>query len=124
MCNIGEYADALTKNELPPCFIRIDVAHFINTYSKLFGKRAGLEKIFWLAVIGQLLMCEHEREAKDILRSLYIVASSATAGLLLNNKPSLCEEHKDKLDALIRGISLSYLDKIIYPNQKSKSFIT
>jgi len=34
--NIDDYADAFRNTTLPKCYIRIDVAHFIKKYVKIF----------------------------------------------------------------------------------------
>lgn len=67
------------------------------------GKKASRFEIFWMAVIGQLIICCDEKEAKTILRSIFIVATFVTIGSLPNDEKSLCQKHKDILDKLIKG---------------------
>lgn len=33
---VEEYCDACEENNMPTCYIRIDVAHFIKTYANFF----------------------------------------------------------------------------------------
>ena len=95
--NIRDYAAKIMNGEVPPCFIRLDANHFIHTYARFL-------KIFWMAVIGQLVMRRTPEKAKDILRSMFIVAKSKIEEKLLNGEWSSCEIHKNKLETLITGI--------------------
>lgn len=112
--NIRDYAAKIANGEDLPCFIRLDVAHFIKTYRNILAKpmRATV-RVFWLAVIGQLIICRSSVKAREIIRSILIVAKSEFEGDLSNGLPTSCEIHKKKLEGLITG-KFSICNFILY----------
>lgn len=84
-----QYADACADiNNLPRCYIRIDVAHFLRKYSRYLtasGVRP-LSKTFLMGTVGALIMCKKLGDAEEIVRHLLLITSSETIG---DGTPSL-----------------------------------
>lgn len=84
-------------NTLPKCYVRIDVAHFIKKYFKFCSSLNKGVNIFYLGAIGQLILCKNIENAKKIIKSNFIIASSETNGNLKNSHPTQCEKEQNKL---------------------------
>lgn len=79
--NIEEYADVFIKDvDLPKCYVRIDVAHFMKNYSTVFKSLNKRVKTFYLGAIGQLILCRNIVNAKEIIKSIFTTALSETNG--------------------------------------------
>lgn len=102
---IEEYAEACHGTDVPDVFIRLDVAHFMKLYATFFKKHAKQTKIkrFYLAVIGQIVMCRNISDAEILLRSVFILCFSESDGLLSDGSDSLCEKAKKYLRCVITG---------------------
>lgn len=83
------------RRNLPKCFIRIDVSHFIKAIVnwRELHEVHKKTKQFYIRVIGQLLLATDLVEAKALLGSIIIVASSETEGFV-EGRPSQCETEK------------------------------
>lgn len=108
---IEQYADACQGPIMPPCYVRLDNAHFIKIYSSFFKAANTLRriKIFYLVALGQLIMAKTITEAKNILEALFFTLRSETDGKLPNGLDSEVEKAKDFLKKLIVGIDVSIL---------------
>lgn len=95
--NIDDYADAFRNSNLPKCYVRIDVAHFIKQYSKTCKTLNKRIKTFYLGAIGQLILCRSITQVKEIIRSIFTVALSETDGNLQNGYPTHCDLERIKL---------------------------
>ena len=62
--------------ELPVCYVRIDVAHFLNLYAKFLRSTETRKKVrvFYKAFVGQLILARNEERAKEILKAILVVA--------------------------------------------------
>ncbi|MDH3003855.1 MAG: hypothetical protein NHF97_00045 [Flavobacteriia bacterium] len=114
------YQALISNTALPKCFIRIDVAHFIQSvcrWKELHPSKVKRKvRQFYIRGVGQLLLCTSLSEAKSILKALIITASSETEGFS-NLIPTLCErEKKQLLQKFSRGIEHDPLNKIININ--------
>lgn len=95
--NIYEYSDSFKVDiARVKVRIRIDNAHFINTHTKLLSDLNRKVKIFYLAVIGQLILCETLEDAEEIFTSLFILSNCESGG-------SKCFEEIEKIKSLIVG---------------------
>lgn len=65
---LDEYADACKENDLPACYIRIDVAHFIKKYANFLKNSHSRIKQFYLSALGQLILCRNIETAEDLLK--------------------------------------------------------
>lgn len=73
--------------------------------SRLFkGPTSFATKTFWLAVIGQLIICQSIEQCRKMLESIFIVAKSPTDGRKKNKDSTPCEIHREKLESLIGGM--------------------
>lgn len=94
------YSDACKDDQLPMCYIRIDVAHFIKKYSNFLKNARPRIKKFYLSLLGQLILCRNVEIAEEILTSLLVISRSETEVNTQQNKPTMCEEHKMKVKHL------------------------
>lgn len=99
---LEEYCEMLFEDKLPDVFVRIDVAHFMKKYSRLFQSinRTKIKR-FYLGIIGQLVVCQSMEKAKDILKSFFTVCYSDNDGYHDNGEKTLCATAKSKLHPLI-----------------------
>lgn len=104
---ISDYADACYGSNVPSCYIRIDNAHFINTYVKLLENAPRQVATFYKAVMGQLIICQNLETAKKIIRSLLLVSQCETDGNLRNGNETEAEKAKNYLMTLITDDNVS-----------------
>lgn len=95
--NIEDYADACNNSNLPKCYVRIDVAHFVKKYSNFLKPLSKRVKIFYLGAIGQLILCRSITSAKEIIQSIFVVALSETDGKLKTGNVTQCDKARIKL---------------------------
>lgn len=99
-----DYANACkNKTCLPKCYIRINVAHWIKTYANVLKSVPRRIKIFYMAAIGQLIMCRNTDDAAEILKGILITSRSETEGTLINGEETTCEREKRKLRSTLTG---------------------
>lgn len=99
--NIEDYADAFKNSNLPKCYIRIDVAHFIKLYVKTCKTLNKRVKTFYLGAIGQLILCRNIINAKEIVKSIFTIALSETDGNLKSGCSTHCDLERIKLTNLM-----------------------
>lgn len=77
---ITEYVNACFLKKKIPCFIRIDVAHFMHKYAILLKESTTLVKKFFLVAIGQLILSRSDNEAYRILKCVLLISQSQSCG--------------------------------------------
>jgi len=100
---IKDYANACKNKIMPECYIRTDVAHCIKMYANLKKNLPRRIKIFYIAAIGQLIMCQNIDNAAIIFRAILTVALSETEGTLANGEETPCEKEKKRLKSIVTG---------------------
>ena len=104
---LEEYCEQCSGEQLPDIFVRIDNAHFIKKYAQLLKSLLGPSKVevkrFYLAVIGQLIVCQSIEQAEEILKCFFTVCYSKFDGQHENGMQTLCATEKTKLRSLIKG---------------------
>ena len=98
---LEEYCDTCKEDNLPTCYIRIDVAHFIKTYANFLKDVRPRVKAFYLSLLGQLILSRSINAAKEILKGLLIIARSETEGITTNDDKTICEIYKIKMKNLL-----------------------
>jgi len=106
--NIDDYADAFRNTTLPKCYIRIDVAHFIKKYVKIFQSLNKRVKIFYLGAIGQLILSRNIKSARVIVKSIFTIALSETDGNLQSGYTTQCDLERVKLVNLMTTSNADY----------------
>lgn len=95
---IMEYSNAcFPKKLLPRCFIRIDNAHFINTYSKFLRNTTRLVRIFFLSLIGKLIVVKNMEEACKLLKTILVISQSETDGEDCMGQETPCQRYKKEI---------------------------
>lgn len=99
---INECFDVLLQKKsykLPPCFIRVDVAHFIKMICQrdCLRKKPHRVKDFYVLSIAQLVKSQSLEEAKVLIRSIAVVALSETEGNNSFGNPIMSEVSKSNL---------------------------
>lgn len=105
---IKDYANACKIKVIPECYIRIDVAHFIKTYANFLKNLPRRIKVFYMAAIGQLIMCRNIDEAAIMLKAILTIARSETEGKLASGEETCCEKEKNRLKSVIKLVSPFY----------------
>lgn len=100
---IEEYADSLNTIDFKDCkiYIRIDIAHTLHKYATYCARLRKPIKVFYMACIGQLILCSSKSEAENLLIKIFTVCLAEMDGNLRNGKASPCEEAKSFLYNLI-----------------------
>lgn len=83
---LDKYADACKENNLPACYIRFDVAHFIKKYANFLKDSRPRIKQFYLSLLGQFILCRDIENAEDLLKGILIIARSETESETRENK--------------------------------------
>lgn len=112
---IRQYTDAYFNNSTSMesvTLVSIDVAHFMKIWSKflfeVFGRRRAL-KVFYMACIGQLILCTSVDAARSLVRKLFMVCLSETDGSNFDSgNLTFCEISKKSLKQLITGLQTEY----------------
>lgn len=100
---IEQYADAY-RNTVPQCYVRIDVAHFLKTYSDALKPALRPVLTFYLAVIGQIVLCRKVEDARKIVKALLLISQCELDGNIEETSvKSDCETQKQFLEHLITG---------------------
>ena len=111
---IEEYVQSYQYG-LPPCYIQIDVAHFMKIYAEFWKKTDKPRKVrtFYKAAIGQLIQARKEEDTIRILKAIFTIAHSETDGPILKSKLNTqCEESKQFLLSLIDPKNLEIEEEI------------
>lgn len=109
---VKEYA-AACENELPSCYIRLDVAHFIKLYANFLKTATKSKKIrvFYKASMGQLILCRNIEKAAKVLKGILIVAYCDTDGHLLDSdQETECDKQRKFLKNLLNPQELEESD--------------
>lgn len=77
------------------------MAHFIKTYANFLKDAVPRVKVFYLSLLGQLILCCNIYAAEEILKGILIIARSETEGMTKNNERTLCETYKIKMKNLL-----------------------
>ena len=78
---------------LPPCFVRVDVAHCIKIISRwdCLRKKGNRLREFYLRAMAQLLQSVTMDQAKELIRSIVVVALSESEGSDAKGTPVFSE---------------------------------
>ncbi len=89
--------------KVPPCFVRVDVAHCIKMICRwdCLKKKTHRIKDFFVRSIAQLLMSQSMDDARELLRCITIVALSETEGSDNSGATLISERCKKYLKARI-----------------------
>lgn len=101
---INEYVQAFQTYGLPHCYIRMDVAHFLKLNVNFLSTitKSIKVKVFYKAILGQLIQCRNMKMSTKIMKSILILANCENDGYLLNTKTeTTCEVEKKFLKNLI-----------------------
>lgn len=95
---------------LPSCFIRVDIAHILKFVEINIRRRV---KEFYIRVIGQLAMATDLKEAKLIIKNIFIIILAKDEGQ--NNSQRIpCEEAKKLfIQGLSYGVQQSIVNSVI-----------
>lgn len=103
---IEQYCDIFLTDELPDCYIRIDVAHFLKIYCNVLRGISRLVKKFYMGVIGKIILCTDLQSARKIIKNALIVSMNETEGVLGDpSSQTSCNIAKQCLINLITGQS-------------------
>lgn len=103
---IEQYCDVFLTKELPDCYNRIDVAHFLKIYSNLLKVIPRLVKKFYMSVIGKMILCTDLQTARTLIKNSLIVSMNETEGVLGDkNAETSCNIAKQYLINSITGQS-------------------
>lgn len=77
-----DLATGVQTNQLPPCYIRIDVAHLIKNVVTTDSLKTVRKKVrdFYIRCVGILLKTDNIEEAKDFITKVLLIANSTTEG--------------------------------------------
>lgn len=69
---------------LPPCYVRIDVAHLIKNTADCDALKGVQKKVrdFYIRCVGQLVLTDNFVDAQILIKCILTVANSATEGNL------------------------------------------
>lgn len=98
--SIDEYA-AKCWDDIPTCYIRIDVAHFMKGYANFLKGVNRRIKTFFLKCMGQLIFAQTLQEAEEILGAIIVIAKSETEGSLPDGTSTLSETYKQKMKHIL-----------------------
>lgn len=89
--------------KVPPCFVRVDVAHCIKMICQwdCLKNKPHRIKDFFVRSMAQLLKSQSMEDAREILRNITIVALSETEGNDSSGAPNISERCKKYLKAQI-----------------------
>jgi len=76
-------------------------AHFIKVYANFLKDALSRVKVFYLSLLGQLILSCNINIAGEILRAILIIARSETEDMTRNNEVTLCETYKIKMKSLL-----------------------
>lgn len=99
------------KEALPPCFIRLDISHFVKNLHRLdlFKKIDRRVSKFYLCCIGVMIKCESFEDIKNITTHILIVANNPSEGALLNGQLLPTQSSRNNLSKLVRTHDLTFV---------------
>ena len=101
---IEEYASSLYAGNYSTIYLRLDVAHTMHKYAVFLSRLRKPIKTFYMACIGQLVICTSKSDAELLITKILCVCLAETDGNLKNGKPTICEQAKnDLMDAVTTG---------------------
>lgn len=77
-----QYCDVFLTKELPDCYIRINVAHFLKTHSTILKGISLLVKKLYMSVIGKIILSADLQTASTLIKNSLIVSMNETEGVL------------------------------------------
>lgn len=99
------------------------MAHFIKIYANFLSKVNASIKKFYLALIGQLVLCQNMEDAAEILYSIFLICQCVTGGSLQNGKSSSCSNHKIKMRKLLDPAAENLDDDVVeFPPEDTSIF--
>ena len=121
--SIEDYADSL-RYEIPPCYIRLDVAHFKNLYNVFFKDVRPIVSKLYKKVLNLFIESRSVDEAREHLRRFLIICLSETEGLNSSGEKTQCEITKNELKAILTiedsDSIKAFVKKDIPPDEESK----
>lgn len=94
--SIDEYV-ARCWDDIPTCYIRIDVTPFLKSYANFLKGVNRRIKTFYLKCIRQLILAQNLQEAEEILEAIIVIAKSETERSVPEGIPTLSETYKQKM---------------------------
>lgn len=84
------------SSKLPPCFVRVDVAHCIKLVTRweCLRKKVKRVKEFYIRAVAQLITSVSLTDAKDLIKAIFIVALSEAEGCDEMGKTLMSESSK------------------------------
>lgn len=98
---LNEYCNACYIGKDIECFVRIDVAHFIKNYCDFFHNKTRVQKKFYMAAIGHLILATKFSDAEKIIGYLLTICQSETEGTRPDGTDSYCLEAINALQQLL-----------------------
>lgn len=95
----GVLARKPEDSKLPPCFIRVDVAHCIKLISwwECLRQRGNRVREFYLQAMAQLLQSDTLEDTRELIHSIAVVAFSESEGNDYKGLPVVSETCKTQL---------------------------
>lgn len=111
---IVEYADSFCpssdtniNSSTPPCYIRIDVAHYMKIWAVFFKQRKKQIRSevaqFYKTTIGKLILCRDITKAAQIVHAILLISRSPYDGQKADESLSACERQKKVMDHILTG---------------------
>lgn len=107
---INQYADQFFTKDLPACYIRIDVAHFIKSWANFMRSVRFEVGKFYKVAIGKLVLCRKVEDAERIVRAVLTIARSENDGETKDGRMSACNKQKAFMSQFITTNILDELD--------------
>lgn len=75
---INDYVAKCWDGDMPKCYVRIDIAHFMKGYANFLSGVNRRVKTLYLKCMGQLIFTQTLQEAEEILSAIIFIAKSET----------------------------------------------
>lgn len=95
-----EYVNACYSKKSVPCYIRIDVAHFMHKYAILLKDLTLRLKKFFMVAIGQLVLSRSVQQAQEILKHILTACQAESHGYSDENELTQCSRSIEFLKEL------------------------
>ena len=106
--NIEEYAEKIKDSDSCQTRIRMDGAHFTNTYKKHLKGANRRVRCLYMAAMGQLIMTEDIAEAREIIKAIFLLSKCETAGINKSGEVTECQKSMNWLKNFVTGIFITY----------------